>query len=73
MRQSQIEPDLIQVGVRGPHMFLAGGSTLTDGIEQRFLKIERGLHQTLSGRMAVDLRKLFRFREQPRQEIERSR
>jgi len=70
MRQSQIEPQFVEMGVGRAQMFLARGSSLGLSVEDRFLKIERGAHQSLGHSVAVEFRESFRSRPQPDQQIE---
>lgn len=67
MRQPQVQPEFIQVRVCCSQVLFAGGAALADGVVQRFLEVQRSVHQALCHRMAVDLREFLGFGQQPRQ------
>ena len=47
MRQAQVQPQFVEGGVGFPQVLLPGCAALALGIEQRLLKIQRGIHQPL--------------------------
>jgi hypothetical protein len=56
--QAQVEPQLVQGGIRRSQMALTSGATLTVGLVEALMKIEGGVHHSLRQRVAVDLGKM---------------
>ena len=72
VRQPQIEPQLVQVAIGGAQSFLPRRAALVGSVEQRFLKIQCGVHQALRHGGTVELGKMLGFGQQPVEQINRA-
>ena len=59
MCQAQVKTDLVKMAVGLAQVAQANFSTVAVGIKQCFLKVERGTHQAMSYRAAVNFWKAF--------------